>query len=295
MSMNVRGGDSVTKILQRVSNAVKDIAKPAPAPQAASTGQSGQAQTRVPGWDGTSSFQAGPARGANPATPAPTASRPDLGQIQRDYQVKDDETTKWSPKGLGFIPIPFAPEAEVTKTEAKMLDQLSVSQGLYGLKKLNDIKEKAFAEADRLYPTPGSVPGNIPEDRRGEWVGNDGHRDAFRHAYWNALMTREFGADWTKQFATAHEALPGNPATREAMDLYNNEVGRQIAIDNPNASPEELATLVQQAVTDGKTVVLDSSGQLQWSDRVAYGQHGLTDGTPGNGGQDVPDGSASAR
>jgi hypothetical protein len=301
MSINVRSGDSLTSILQRVGNAVKDIAKPALAPQTASAGQSGQAQTRVPGWDGTSSFEGsgstqGPAGTRQTAAPAPTptAARPDLGQIQRDYQVQDDQTTKWSPKAGGLIPIPFTGEFTITKTEAKMLDGLSVSRGLVGLNTFNNIKDQAFEVSDRLYPNPGSTPGHVPADRQREWLGNDGHRDAFRHAYWNALMTKEFGADWTKQFATAHEGLPGNPATREAMDLYNNEVGRQIAIANPNASAEELATLVQQAVTDGKMVVLDQGGQLQWSDRVAYGQHGLTDKKPGVGGQPLPDGNASA-
>ncbi|MBZ4415963.1 hypothetical protein [Myxococcus sp. RHSTA-1-4] len=295
MSINVRGGDSLSSILQRVGNAVKEIAKPAPAPQGASVGQSVQQQARVPGWDGTSSFETASAKGTSAAAPAPAASRPDLGRVLRDYQVQDDQTTKWSPKAGGLIPIPFTGEYTITQTEAKMLDGLSVSRGLVGLNTFNNIKDQAFEVSDRLYPNPSSTPGHVPADREREWMGNDGHRDAFRHAYWNALMTREFGAEWTQQFATAHEGLPGNPATREAMDLYNNEVGRQIAIANPNASPEELATLVQQAVTDGKMVVLDQSGQLQWSDRVPYGQHGLTDGVPAAGGQPVPNGDASAR
>lgn len=295
MSINVRDGSSLTNILQRVGNAVKEIAKPAPAPQGASVGQSGQPQARVPGWDGTSSFEsAGAVKGASGATPAPAASRPDLGRIQRDYQVQDDQTTKWSPKAGGLIPIPFTGEYTLTRTEAKMLDGLSVSRGLVGLNTFNNIKDQAFDVSERLYPNPSSIPPQAAGRER-EWLGNDGHRDAFRHAYWNALMTREFGAEWTQQFATAHEGLPGNPATREAMDLYNNEVGRQIALANPNASPEELATLVQQAVTDGRMVVLNPSGQLEWSDRVPYGQHGLTDGTPGAGGQPLPDGNASAR
>lgn len=54
------------------------------------------------------------------------------------------------------------------------------------------------------------------------------------------------------------------------MDLYNNEVGRRIAVDNPNASPEELADLVQQAVNNGETVVIRPDGQgLEWSNNIA--------------------------
>ena len=106
---------------------------------------------------------------------------------------------------------------------------------------------------------------------------NDGHTDAYRHAAWNAEMTRAFGEDWTAAYATAHEMLPGNPAAREAMDLYNNEQGRRIAAENPDASPAELRELVAQAMADGELVVLDRDGQLAWSDAVAYGEHGNAD------------------
>ncbi|HYO53512.1 DUF6973 domain-containing protein [Archangium sp.] len=70
-----------------------------------------------------------------------------------------------------------------------MLDGLSVSRGLLGLKAFSDIKDKAFDMSERLYPIPSNIPGHVPADRQREWLGNDGHRDAFRHAYWNALMT----------------------------------------------------------------------------------------------------------
>lgn len=295
MSINIRrGAESLAGIAQR---AVRELTRPEPKAQGASAGASAQ-QARVPGWDGTSSFEssgaATGAAGAKQLGGPGAASRPDLARIQRDYQVADDTVVSWSPKAGGLIPVPFTGSYDITATEAKMLDGLSVSRGLLGLNTFNNIKDDAFSVSERLYPTPSNIPSHVPADRQREWVGNDGHRDAFRHAYWNALMTREFGAEWTQQFATAHEGLPGNPADREAMDLYNNEVGRQIALANPNASPEELATLVQQAVTDGRMVVLDSRGELQWSDRVAQGQHGLTDGTPGVGGQPLPDGNASA-
>ena len=58
----------------------------------------------------------------------------------------------------------------------------------------------------------------------------DGKADAFRHAYWNALDSAEFGPNITKIFTTAHEAFScGLPKT---MDLYNNQKGRQNTADN---------------------------------------------------------------
>lgn len=91
----------------------------------------------------------------------------------------------------------------------------------------------------------------------------DAHRDgqignAFKHAYWSALLTREFGAEKAEQFTSAHEGDPDTKPLRQAnesMDLYNNEIGRQIAQYNPNASHNELADQVEHAVRNGQVVV----------------------------------------
>ena len=131
--------------------------------------------------------------------------------------------------------------------------------------------------------------------KRALWPTNDGHNDAFRHAFWNARLTSEFGSEWTAQFATAHEARPGNPGMREAMDLYNNEVGRRIAIDNSRATTAQLADLVQQAVRNGDLVVVDQGGRLAWSNSVAVGHHGVSPSSPAAARLPVPDGNASAR
>lgn len=222
------------------------------------------------------------------------ATRPELSKILSDYQVQSDKMTDWRPSGFGVIPIPFTKKYKITETEAKLLDRLSRDRGLVGLDTFNDIRNQVFQVAEKHFPN-SAIPAYVPDGRKREWLGNDGHRDAFRHAYWNALLTKEFGAEWTTQFTTAHEGLDSNPAVREAMDLYNNEVGRQIAISNPNATEEQLANLVKQAVDNGEMVVVDQSGNLAWSNQVPLGSHGLVDNTPGKGGKPLPVGDASAR
>jgi len=102
----------------------------------------------------------------------------------------------------------------------------------------------------------------------------DGHADAFRHAYWNALLTQRFDEGWTDDFTTAHERRPDNRPHAEAMDLHNNEVGRRIARESPDADPDELASLVEQAVRDGHTVVIDQDGNLGYSDQIPIGRTG---------------------
>ena len=46
-----------------------------------------------------------------------------------------------------------------------------------------DIHDDAFNAADELFPSPDQ---------------NDYQNDAFRHAYWNALIVKEYGAEWRK-------------------------------------------------------------------------------------------------
>lgn len=190
-----------------------------------------------------------------------------LPQIRKDYQVAPD------PRGMVLYPrnesaFPTFPGTdllwpftyglraqfgkEMTATEADMID--SRGGPIFAAMFKADVYDKAIAVANERRPSHGN--------------GNDDHNDAFRHAYWNALMVREYGAEWAEKFATAHEAVPGNPPEREAMDLYNNEVGRKIAIAHPTATPEELADLVDNAVARGDTVVIGRNGQLAFSDQV---------------------------
>ncbi|UNO43278.1 hypothetical protein [Streptomyces sp. MST-110588] len=172
------------------------------------------------------------------------------GEILRTFQVTDD------PRGM----TDFYGE-RVTQGEADMLSDLSI----FEKSDFKEIRDRAFEECKVRFP----------EDR------NDGHMDAFRHAYWNALMAQRFGMDWAERYGTAHERLPGNPSDREAMDLHNNEIGRRIALNNPTASPAELAAKVQEAVQGGKTVVIDRDGKLVPSDKVEIGRHGHTNKVPG--------------
>jgi len=180
-------------------------------------------------------------------------------RILRDYQVDPD------PGGTVGYPRNWVLHAgalitgsaqSVTEREADMLDEM----GINGLLDFKGIKDTAFAAANDRF-TPGDK--------------NDNHNDAFRHAYWNALMTKKYGTEWTEKYATAHEARPGNPPEREAMDLYNNEVGRGIAQEHPDASEEELADQVEKAVRKGEMVVIPKGGgRLAFSDDISSAETG---------------------
>lgn len=200
--------------------------------------------------------------------------RPDLEVVRRNYQVASEGVITYHPHLGGVVPIPVA-SVRVTRTEGELLNSMTARRGIDGLMDFKHIHDSAFEESAKRYPDT-DVPDHVGAGRGREWQGNDGHRDAFRHAYWNALMAKEFGQDWARAFGTAHEGLPDNPANREAMDLFNNEVGREIAAEHPNASANELARLVDAAVSQGRMVVVDKHGDLAWSDQVTVGQHGLS-------------------
>lgn len=80
----------------------------------------------------------------------------------------------------------------------------------------------------------------------------NGKGDAFRHSYWNALDTAEFGEAITKLFTDAHEF--NQSGLDVDMDLFNNSKGRQIAIDNNFSfftSSETISSSILTAVTNG--------------------------------------------
>lgn len=207
------------------------------------------------------------------AVGAGLGGRPDLDDILRRYQTAVD------PEGMVEWPRDWPTtwltdeRQTVTETEADMLDDL----GLLAVQDFKDIYDASFGTADERYPSPDQ---------------NDDQNDAFRHTYWNALMARRYGQDWAESYATAHEGVEGNAAVREAMDLYNNEVGRRLAAANPDADEDELADLVQQAVEDGEVLVIGPDGNLAWSDQVPLEETGDADNLPpaeGDGELDEPD------
>lgn len=219
----------------------------------ASTGNSG-----IPaGSQGSGSISTA-ASPANPGMPTPE-------EILENYQVSDAETTRW-PGDWDPLRL-VVDQREVTRKEAELLNGL----GPLEMNAFKGIHDDAFSVADERFPSG---------DR------NDDQNDAFRHAYWNALMVQEFGAAWAEDYATAHEQLPGNPAPREAMDLYNNEVGRNIAIAHPDAGAEELADLVEEAVRNGDTVVVGQDLLPHPSNEVPMDQTGDAGNAPPAPGED---------
>jgi hypothetical protein len=168
-----------------------------------------------------------------------------LEQILRDYQVEDDiviiiEKNKLTGKEISLL-------SEKRSQEARFKEISNLTDGI------------VITEARRQFPEGAA----------------NGHQDAFRHSYWNILLSKEFGIDWAKKFTTAHEGSSDPKPlddVAEAMDLYNNEVGRKIYSDNFGKSDAELSELLKQDINNGKLLVIHSDQSLAWSDQVIPGQ-----------------------
>lgn len=81
----------------------------------------------------------------------------------------------------------------------------------------------------------------------------NGKADAFRHTLWNALLTDRIGVDLAKSLTTAHEKKPKEYAMQHLemqMDLFNNEVGRNIG--RYNFSTASFQERIMNALNTGK-------------------------------------------
>ena len=86
------------------------------------------------------------------------------------------------------------------------------------------------------------------------WQGNG---DAYRHAYWSALMTKRTTENFAWKAGLAHEGLePGYDFNKQdgdtKMDINNNYSGRKLAQDNSSKSESELSDLIKKQCSNGK-------------------------------------------
>lgn len=108
----------------------------------------------------------------------------------------------------------------------------------------------------------------------GQWVG--GQLDAFRHAYWMAMLAQKIKPRKVIKLGNAHEkanrldfkkgrleetAVPDS--VNGAMDYFNNARGVQLGCENSKASLEELKQIILKDILAGnmKIVATDTLGR----------------------------------
>jgi uncharacterized protein DUF6973 len=112
-------------------------------------------------------------------------------------------------------------------------DELSLFDNLSRVEQIKYLwsAKEAWDKTDELYFTPCEK--------------YNGKGDAFRHAYWNALSTQRLGVALTNQLTTRHENRPSlYPYNRKEneMDLFNNQIGRNIGSQSLNSIIQDIQT-----------------------------------------------------
>jgi len=182
---------------------------------------------------------------------------PRLAQIMKDYQT--DES-----KGRTLFPPNWMIRQSGKNVRQEMLTDSEIRQ-IMKLGRLSRIMEFVALKSEAVETARKAYKGDFDPSNPSQ-AKDSGYADAFRHAYWNAMMTKKFGAEWTKEYATRHESIGGNSPAREAMDLYNNELGRRIAAENPNATPEQLQEKVKASISKGEAIVVSPDRQtITWT------------------------------
>lgn len=109
----------------------------------------------------------------------------------------------------------------------------------------------------------------------GQWIG--GQLDAFRHAYWMAMLAQKIKAKKVISLGNAHEkgnyldykkgrleenAVPDS--VNCVMDYYNNARGVQLGCENRKVSPAELKEIIKKDILAGnmKIVARDENGRF---------------------------------
>lgn len=110
---------------------------------------------------------------------------------------------------------------------------------------------------------------------------NGGQVDAFRHAYWMALLTQKIGCKKALSLGSAHEkgnyqqfkknkkedgTVPDLKACE--MDLFNNVIGSEIGKNNINADTNQLKLLIINEIKHGNMLILFKNKKGEYLDSL---------------------------
>ena len=117
----------------------------------------------------------------------------------------------------------------------------------------------------------------ISSDLYGKAHHKNGSANAFRHALWNVLIAKaafrkfqntEKSIDWAKKVTDLHEKLAPNSPLETAMDLHNNEMGRQFFKEVLDFSEEEMIDFLQKIAKNSQKVTKTSEIEVFKTDLV---------------------------
>ena len=129
------------------------------------------------------------------------------------------------------------------------------NQNPYNIWRKLTTKEK---EIFKLYPAAAIILNRnktIAEQSTISYYGTNGlndNSDAFRHAYFNALNSREMGKWLAKKLSDGHESeTPIIWSLEVQMDLFNNNIGHQAGHNYSNYNDIQMGNLIKSKINNG--------------------------------------------
>lgn len=149
----------------------------------------------------------------------------------------------------------------------KMLSRSGSSTGLVGGTKEFVACKLKYSLGQCNYALQASQRANKETTNRFGYNRMDDKSDAFRHAYWNALMANGYGVAFAKTIADNHERYNPGSALANEMDIYNNEQGRTVRrFGNTCYSEADLSNAVYSLLKNGYLKYIKSN-KLVWSNQ----------------------------
>ena len=107
--------------------------------------------------------------------------------------------------------------------------------------------------------------------------GKHNKANAFRHALWNVLIAKKctrFSKNqrsilhWTKEITDWHEEFSPNEKIAKAMDLHNNQFGRDFYSSNSTLSVSELINQLKKKLE--KSILVNSLSEVLDTSKMVY-------------------------
>lgn len=134
-----------------------------------------------------------------------------------------------------FIQLQNDYRQDMSEDEKKIFDNLPVYQ------KLDYLKAAKLSEISAIQKFPNTT--------------LNGKGDAYRHALFSVKTRKVLGKELSEKLLTAHENQSSQHLLEKAMDLYNNQIGREIPVNTSN-----LEDYVEKLVNDGKLKIISNLG-----------------------------------
>lgn len=193
-----------------------------------------------------------------------------LSNLEEEY--RDENPNKTPQEIVSFLENEIAGLKQLKNSSINLMNDSTVGDSSYSIFG----KDITSAELSLVltYPAQAIIAFNASKDASNSvpnfyegsaWLNN---ADAFRHAYWNALMERRISkevwintgtpdapyyvmihVDFAKEFSDAHEY--GNTGIDPEMDLRNNALGRSDAVTYKELDENQLALKIVERIAYG--------------------------------------------